>query len=239
MGFIKILFAILLVLPSFMISFQQTYALVSNPLAAEVNAIQTEQTVVNARTFHAEDENLNDSLLKANSRPMPDGRAAPTLKSTPEKETQTATVSPSEWIVPVTRSTPNANGQIIHVVGQGQSLWSIATAYGTKMNAILALNGLPLETKTLYAGQRLLIPASLTPYPTDTPAPSQSPTLAPDTATLVPTLTFLPPDYKPTLIVTEDLEAKAAEEERFRGGLFIALVISIILVVAGLIVGRR
>ncbi len=109
--------------------------------------------------------------------------------------------SGSEIIVPVTLSTPDANGDIVHLVKQGQSLWQIAIAYGVKIDAIRALNQLP-QTYQIQPGDKLLIvhlgtatPSSIP--PTDTPSPVtptaistvSSPTITPPTATPTPAVT--------------------------------------------------
>lgn len=166
------------------------------------------------------------------------GKSQKTAISTPLKLTQTATNSAPQWIVPVSRSTPDANGNIYHVVRQGQSLWMIAIAYGTKINTILALNNLGTEVKTVYNGQRLLIPTSLTPQPTATAFVTATPKLE-DTPTPQPTLTLSLGTPAPSPTPTVDVAAQAAQNERLRGGLFTALVIGIVLILGGLLVNRR
>jgi LysM repeat protein len=47
----------------------------------------------------------------------------------------------------------------VHVVQPGETLWSIATRYGTTMQAIATANGLA-NTRLIYAGQRLTIPGA-------------------------------------------------------------------------------
>ena len=49
-----------------------------------------------------------------------------------------------------------AQGQV-HVVQRGETMWSIATRYGTTVNAIAQANGVS-NTRFIYAGQRLTIP---------------------------------------------------------------------------------
>jgi len=48
---------------------------------------------------------------------------------------------------------------VIHVVGWGETLFSIARRYGTSVDAICAANGIADPTR-IYAGQRLTIPSS-------------------------------------------------------------------------------
>lgn len=45
----------------------------------------------------------------------------------------------------------------IHVVQRGETLWSIATRYGTTVDALVRANGLA-NSRLIYAGQRLTIP---------------------------------------------------------------------------------
>ncbi len=58
-------------------------------------------------------------------------------------------------IVPVIRVTPNADGDIIHEVKAGQTLWLIAISYETRIDDIKRLNN--LYNNDIYPGDRLLI----------------------------------------------------------------------------------
>jgi len=77
------------------------------------------------------------------------------------------------------------DGSLIHEVAQGQAYWSIAIAYGIKVNDIIQMNGLS-SGSVLSIGQKLRIHG---PY-TSTPVLSETPTPEPDTAT--PTITQTP-----------------------------------------------
>ena len=66
------------------------------------------------------------------------------------------TSAPSDFIVPLTISTPDENGLVYHEVQYGQSLWAIAIEYGVKIDEIRALNGLESQTD-IYQGDRLLV----------------------------------------------------------------------------------
>lgn len=62
----------------------------------------------------------------------------------------------SQFMVPVSMSTARPDGDVIHKVQYGQSLWSIAIAYGTTIRNIQALNNLG-EDLIVYQGQDLLV----------------------------------------------------------------------------------
>jgi len=95
----------------------------------------------------------------------------------------TATSAVSQIIIPVITATPQADGSVVHIVQNGQALWAIATAYGTKIDNIKKLNNLTSEV--IYPDEKLLI------YPAGSmPTPAPTATLVPtSTATLTPTLT--------------------------------------------------
>lgn len=95
-----------------------------------------------------------------------------------------------QYSIPVVLNTPFPNGKVYHEVLYGQTLWSIAVAYGTTIKQIQALNNLG-EDITVYEGQTLLVRTDATqPAPalqesstqmlvlsvTQTAPPSQTPT---------------------------------------------------------------
>ncbi len=103
-------------------------------------------------------------------------------------------------IVPVKLATPNANGDLVHEVQQGQSLWSIAIAYGVHIAQIQQMNNLGQST-TIQRGYKLLVKRVGTPTPapptstaTDTEEPSSSPLpdLSTATLTIIPSATPAP-----------------------------------------------
>ena len=75
--------------------------------------------------------------------------ARPTTGGLPQAYTpgaaESSFSSSNELIMPVTKSTPNAQGEIVHEVQAGQSLWQIAIEYGVKIDQIRALNQLSAE----------------------------------------------------------------------------------------------
>jgi uncharacterized protein YkwD len=108
------------------------------------------------------------------------------LTSVPGGADEAADVS--QYMVPVTVSTARPDGDVIHKVQYGQSLWSIAIAYGTTIKNIQALNHLG-EDLVIYQGQELLVLKGATqpaaqesataPPVTETPSPTASTTAAP------------------------------------------------------------
>jgi uncharacterized protein YkwD len=97
-------------------------------------------------------------------------------------------ISASQYIVPVTRSTARPDGDVIHEVHYGQSLWSLAIAYETKIDEIRRFNN--LAGKTIYTGQRLLIQKGATqPPPSQAEQLDEAPTASPKPLTATPTRT--------------------------------------------------
>ena len=75
----------------------------------------------------------------------------------------------SQLIIPVKIATPDADGNLYHVVQAGQSYWSIAIAYQITIHDLEVWNNLSRETP-LQGGQRLFIPNKDTEgYATPTP----------------------------------------------------------------------
>jgi uncharacterized protein YkwD len=60
--------------------------------------------------------------------------------------------------LPVVRSTPQADGSIIHTVQTGQTLWTIAAVYDVQLSELLEINGLT-ETALLHPGDHVVIRA--------------------------------------------------------------------------------
>jgi len=91
----------------------------------------------------------------------------------------------SQYIIPVTRSTARPDGDVIHEVRYGQALWSIAIAYGAKIDQIQRYNN--LSDTTIYTGQILLVQKGATQPPADptsTGTFSPTPSPIPQTSTL-------------------------------------------------------
>ncbi len=112
---------------------------------------------------------------------------------------------PVRWIQQIVTSTPDEFGIITHTVQYGETLWTIAEAYGVPIDQILRNSSLSLGTTEVYEGQELIIQTAsepsatpsptptetpptptptqprptMTPFPTRTPAPTQTPTQPP------------------------------------------------------------
>lgn len=83
----------------------------------------------------------------------------------------------SQIIASIKIATPNPEGQVIHVVQNGQSLWSIASAYKVPLEDIAAWNNI-IDIASLQLDQKLLIPEPGTggSVPTRTTMPTILPT---------------------------------------------------------------
>jgi LysM repeat protein len=123
-----------------------------------------------------------------------------TVNIRPGEDAVTVTPRPGTLapFIPLETSTPSKDGAIIHVVGEGETLWSIAQSYGVTVDDIRRLNSMPDDSTYIYVGQKLLIRPAFTVTPilsAETPsAPTQS---LSDTAALVtgnaaPTKTVTP-----------------------------------------------
>ncbi len=105
-----------------------------------------------------------------------------------------------QYIIPVKRSTARPDGNVIHKVQYGQSLWSIAVTYNTTIDQICAWNNLG-ETTEIYEGQILLVQMGATqpPPPTKTPlaSPTAFTTTTPTNSSISPTITVQPSATNP------------------------------------------
>lgn len=91
----------------------------------------------------------------------------------------------------VITSTPDDDGIIIHTVKYGETLFTIAEAYGVPIDQILTNSSLSLTTTDLREGQTLVIQKAT--EPTATPSPTATIDLGTPTPTQVrPTMTPFP-----------------------------------------------
>ena len=130
----------------------------------------------------------------------------------------------SQFMVPVTLSTPRPDGNVYHKVQYGQSLWSIAIAYGTTIKNIQALNNLG-EGSTVYQGDELLVVTGATqsaaPLVEVTPTVQATVTIAP-TSTNVPTST----PEQVTLTPTEEVIAEENSKPASSRVLIVVLIVA-------------
>lgn len=120
-----------------------------------------------------------DTAAATGSGQMQDS-ASTILTSVPGGSGEAAGVS--QFMVPVTLATAQPDGNVYHKVEYGQSLWSIAIAYGTTIKSIQALNNLG-EDLTVFQGQELLV---LTGATQAALPPESTPTAALATETVQP-----------------------------------------------------
>ncbi len=115
----------------------------------------------------------------------------------------------SQYMVPVVKSTARPDGDVLHKVQYGQTLWSIAIEYGTTIKNIQALNNLG-EDLVVFQGQELLVVKSATqPAPaTPTLVSPATPVPAVTSAPITPSISFptalMPTPVQPTPTEVED-----------------------------------
>jgi len=136
-----------------------------------------------------------------------------------------------QYIIPVKRSTARPDGDVVHAVQYGQSLWSIAVTYNTTIDQIRAWNNLWEDTE-IYDGQILLVQKGATqpPPPTMTPSSSLTPFFVTDTPTVFnnpPTNVDEPDVTNPS--IGENLSARSSTPGIWAG------VIVLVALVAGII----
>jgi LysM repeat protein len=102
--------------------------------------------------------------------------------------------------ISIQTSTPRPDGAIIHQVQPGQTVFTIAAAYGVSVQDILHYNGLT-EKSVIFPGDFLLIQLPATPTGSETPtspnetgsaATGGAPTKTPSQPTAIPTRTRTP-----------------------------------------------
>jgi LysM repeat protein len=114
------------------------------------------------------------------------------LTSVPAGSNQTGV---SQYMVPVVMSTARSDGDVFHKVQYGQSLWSIAIAYGSTIKNIQALNSLG-EDLVVYQGQELLVQKAAT---------QPAPVILEATPRPVLTLTVIPTSVTPSILFPANL----------------------------------
>ncbi|HEX9858819.1 MAG TPA: CAP domain-containing protein, partial [Paracoccaceae bacterium] len=95
-------------------------------------------------------------------------------------------------------STPNPDGSIIHIVEEGETLWTIAALYEVDLETLRELNNLP-QNPLLSVGDQVVVQPAFTPTPTVSPTGTPAPTA---TSTPSPTASPRPPTATITLTPT-------------------------------------
>ncbi len=143
-----------------------------------------------------------------------------------------AYVDLSQYSVPVAVSTARPDGDVIHEVKYGQSLWSIAIQYGTTIEQIKRLNN--LTNDTVIQGWKLLVKKGATQPALFTAALPSGTVSILELSTPSPTITLTPvlEDVLPPFDIGDFL--------RQNGTIVVALLISFSILVAGLVgFGRK
>jgi uncharacterized protein YkwD len=137
-----------------------------------------------------------------------------------------------QYSIPVIKTTALPNGDVIHEVKYGQTLWSIAIQYGTTMEKIRRLNN--LNTDTLQPGQKLIVMNAATqPAPGDA-APATAPA-AVDYAFIVTPVVRVSPT---ATVVTPT--TSSGDFVNQNGTVLVILVFSFVVLLAGFgVLGRR
>ena len=118
-----------------------------------------------------------------------------------------------ELIIPVSVSTPNADGSVFHGVKFGQTLWQIAITYNVKIDDIKRLNN--LLDNNIYPGSSLLIKQGMiAPTGFQTELPRQA-----LTSTSLPTLTQTSHDSTATPMLAAIDSSAANNQVRIRNAM--------------------
>jgi uncharacterized protein YkwD len=143
---------------------------------------------------------------------------------------------PSFQVAPVTTGTPLPDGTLIHVVGPGQTLWTIAAIYGVDLDTLMTMNGLT-SASVLHEGDRIIIQPSWTPAPSAVPTESvtatPNATPSPESSAAAPIPSLSP---TPTLAPLVSLPRLTPS---IRPGSMILIGLGAILVLSGVLLAFR
>ncbi len=136
----------------------------------------------------------------------------------------------SQYITPVTKAKPGADGSIVHTVQSGQSLYMLAQHYDVNIDDLRALNGLQ-NSDMIYIGQKIIIrgPTLATETPAQTAAPSAAMATTAPTMRLRSTLT----PTAVTQLPSGTLAALGLENSLWFLIFFVLFAIGLLLVAAG------
>ena len=93
--------------------------------------------------------------------------------------------APQVVMIPVTIAEPRPDGTVVHIIRQGQTLWTVAAVYEVPLEQILQLNNLP-EDAVIFPGDEIIVKPASEVQATNTPQSEGA------TATQRPTRTPIP-----------------------------------------------
>ncbi len=115
-----------------------------------------------AGTLTAADKSAAKPQVQTTIVPTKPIAAAPAATSATPAPSATAASAPAAAApaatTPVRASTPGPGGTRVHVVAPGDTLYRIASLYGTTVDAIMAANGFTDRSHVLHVGDKLNIP---------------------------------------------------------------------------------
>ena len=134
----------------------------------------------------------------------------------------------AQYSIPVALSTARPDGDVVHEVKYGQTLWSIAIQYGTTIEQIKRLNN--LTDNIVVPGWKLLVQKGAT-----QPAPSRMP--PPETFESIKQNPYTPtPRVTSTPVITEiSLSLNANQFIKQNSMVVVAFVISFSVLIAGIV----
>lgn len=91
-------------------------------------------------------------------------------------------------MIPVTKAEPRSDGSIVHIIRQGQTLWTVSAVYEIPLQQIIDLNGYT-ESQIIFPGDEVIVapagsaaPPQAEPSPTAEGEPTATPSLVPTAA---------------------------------------------------------
>ncbi|MEX1071937.1 MAG: CAP domain-containing protein [Anaerolineales bacterium] len=170
------------------------------------------------------------------------GGTAPSTSSQPAAAQPAAPV-----MIPVTIAEPQADGSLVHIIRQGQTLWTVAAVYEVPLQQIIDLNGYS-ESQIIFPGDQVIVapagtvaPAQAEPSPTiEEPEPTEEPTIAPTAEATSQQLAALQSENNggaPEVIVLTSEQAESQNNTmKWVVGLALASILGVI--VASFFIGR-
>ncbi len=141
-------------------------------------------------------------------------------------------------MIPVTKADPQPDGSIVHIIRQGQTLWTVAAVYEVPLQQIIDLNGYT-ESQIIFPGDEVIVapagsaaPPQVEPSPTAeleaTATPSAGPTAEPTLQELA-ALQSANNDTAPEVITLSSEEAKSQNNTvKWVVGLALASILAVI-----------